>query len=308
MPPTLLNPVFSESTRIARRRPAAVTSKRHRSRSPEQQRKKGHKPTKIAALKRDGSNYPLWHVRIGAALRFLDIPSNAENLDATRDQLAIDLLLDSVEDDLVQYVSPAGHHATAFEVLQVFSNMFSQANESHHASLTAQLWTLSQKQGEDIQSYSSRASALQNQLLRSGGSFSAENFLQCFERGVAAEFKLTVRLLRQGPPSRVNFPCLLGDLLAEEASIELEAARLKKNFHGVAGAIVDKPAGKPAWKLAKPGAPPAAKAPRGPDNPNCWNCNGKGHTSKDCPEPRVRPWPHAPEGFTHKRAAKPAAA
>ncbi len=82
-----------------------VQQVRNRSPSPDAKRSKGHKPTRLAPLKRDGLNYTTWLVKIGAAMRFLGLPANAENLDPARDQLAIDLLLDSVEEELLQFVS-----------------------------------------------------------------------------------------------------------------------------------------------------------------------------------------------------------
>ncbi len=282
-------PAVSPPSGTVRTQP--VQQARIRSVSPEAKRHRGHKPMRLVPLQRHGFNYPMWRLKIGAALRYAGLPEDADNLDRERDQLAIDLLSDSVEDDLVQFIIPVGCRVTAFEVLAVFHDMFGRANEATHASLTAQLWTLCQKPGETIHTYSTRACALHHLLLSSAGTFAEKDFLQCFERGVTADFRLTVRFFRQGPEARLRYPCLLGDLLAEEASMELEAGRLNRNF---AGAVTEP--GKKPWRASKPAAAPP------PPNPAllCWNCGKLGHGSNKCPLPRVRPWPYAPADFVHK--------
>lgn len=288
---------------------------RRRSPSPDPKRRKGHKPLQALRLKPDGSNWDIWIVRLLAAFRFNNLSGESEILDPSSDQLARDILLDCVDDALVKYVCPRNQHITAFMVLTKFRDMFAMEHSSYQATLISKLWTLAQSPGEAVQEYGTRAMTLLSKLENANGDFPAETFLLCFGRGLSSPFKMTFKFLQQGSPARMKYQCLLGDLLAEEASIEHEAA-LQKNqgFHGAAGAVTE--AARKPWRANnKPGAPGAAgRVPR-EQNPNCWNCNQPGHVSKTCPQPQVRPWPFQPATFTHKNqgrlgapAAKPPAA
>jgi hypothetical protein len=261
-------------------------------------------------LKSDGSNYAVWQIKTAAALRFVGISSTGEDIKPALNQIGIDLLIDSVDNVLLQHVVPPGPTISVFAVLQQFESMFGKSNESFHAELISSLWTLKQLPGEGIQAYSSRSSTIHDKLVRSGGVFPSDVFLQCFERGLLEVYNMTIRLLHVNP-ARATFSCLLGELLAEEARLRHQHGLHGGQVPGMAGALAETPR---RWQQAKGGGAPAARNSSA-GNPNCWNCNKAGHASKDCPEPPVRPWKYAPEGFKHKplraaggaAAAKPAA-
>jgi hypothetical protein len=250
-------------------------------------------------LKNDGSNFTVWHSKIKAAMRNVDLQTDAEILDPVKDQLGLDILVDVVEDALIKFVDPPpGVSVSTFKVLQEFRAQFGQTNKAFHGTLISQLWQLAQKPGESIQDYGSRSSALLDQLLRSGGDFPSSTFLECFGRGLSEQYELVFTFLEQGSAARQTYSCLMGDLLAAEAKLGHKASLKQQQFHGAAGAVTE--TRKRPWKAnPKPAAAPPARAPR-EQNPNCWNCNQPGHSSKDCPQPQVRPWPFVPAGFVHK--------
>jgi hypothetical protein len=289
-----------------RARAPSVRKERSRSPSPASKKHKGHKPVNVEKLKGDGANYDIWLLKIGAALRFAELSFDSEILNPVKDQLGRDILLDAVDNSLAKVVYPKGRPSTTFKVLETFRQMFGMENASYHATIISQLWTLAQQPGEDVQSYGTRASALLDKLERAGGDFSPATFLQCFSRGVAAPFKLTVRFLQQGPSSRHSYHCLMGDLLAEEASISHEASLHKQQLYGAAGAVTE--TGKREWRpSSKAATTPGGRGHRD-HNPNCWNCNQPGHSSRGCLQPQVRPWPFAPAGYVpRKRIPRPAA-
>jgi hypothetical protein len=254
----------------------------------------------------------VWQIKTAAALRFVGISSTGEDIKPALNQIGIDLLIDSVDNVLLQHVVPPGPTISVFAVLQQFENLFGKSNESFHAELISSLWTLKQLPGEGIQAYSSRSSTIHDKLVRSGGVFPSDVFLQCFERGVLEVYSLTIKLFHMGP-ARANFSCLLGELLAEEARLKHQHGLHGGQVLGVASALAETSAKK--WQQNKNAAGATTVKTHSAGNPNCWNCNKAGHASKDCPEPPVRPWKYAPEGFKHKplraaggaAAAKPAA-
>jgi hypothetical protein len=300
-------PSTKVTRRIGNKRPA-----RDLSTSPKL-RRKGHKPVRLQALKFDGSNYAVWQIKIQAAFRYVGVSLAAEGGTSASDQLGIDLLTDSVEDGLLPHVVPPGPSISPFAVLQQFQGMFGKANESFHSELIASLWSLKQLPAEGVQTYMSRSTAIHDQLVRTGGVFPSEIFLQCFERGLLEVYCLTVKFLHNGPPARINFSCLLGDLLAEEARLHHHQGLQHGQFQGVAGAVTE-PGSRRQWAQSKAGAgAPATKNSKAGNR--CWNCNKEGHKTDTCPEPIVKPWRHVPAGFRHRgtkvagdaAAAKPAA-
>lgn len=302
MPPYLNNPVFSESLK----RPV-----RDRSLSPPPRQRKGHKPVRTQPLKFDGSNYGVWSIKNAAQMRYAGISATEEEISPELNQIGLDLLIDSVEDGLLQHVQPPGPPISIYVVLQHFQEMFGKSNSSFHADLVQQLWTLRQLPAEGINAYSGRSCAIHDQLVRSGGAFPPETFLQCFERGLQEVYHMTCRFLHVYP-ARATFSNLLGELLAEEARLQLQHGLHGGQVPGMAGAVAETSSKK--WQLAKGAAGAAAAKNSSPGN-KCWNCNKEGHKTDTCPDPVVKPWRHVPAGFRHAgrrgagntAAAKPAA-
>jgi hypothetical protein len=315
--------------------------------APAGKRPRGHKPTSQTKLKSDGSNYAIWLLKLRAAFRYAGIehvlqdpPRHCKHPREER-QLALDILLDLVEDALASKVVRPGSLDKSPDpkaVLDKLHQTFGTACATMHSTLRASIQVLKQGSTESVSAYMLRAEDLFDRLKTAGGHMSTKTFLQALKEGVLPCFNLTVRFFEREP--RQTVALLSGALQAEEnsmarqkelrgtapdTSLALQDIAMPEALRRTLSTLlaVTEGGGSQKWK-AKSTYTSASEAKRHQEaltrhakqkaeDPEryaalealstCFNCGAKGHRLINCTKPIVKPYK-----FGNNAQPKPAAA
>jgi hypothetical protein len=254
---------------------------------------RGHKPVNATRLKADGSNYSIWLLKVQAAFRYYRLEHVLERAPHGRShspidvQLGLDILLDMVDDSLASKVVPAGGKAYAIsprKVLNKFHDAYGMSNTAMHSMIWSSLMELKQAPKEGIRVYIQRADELYNQLKTSGGRMSSKTYLQCLKEGVQDNFQLTVRLFEMSKTQSIA--TLTGALLAEECRAARQQT-LKDKVDTNVAMVMTSNGGSHKWAARTAAVGAQQKSTK---QKLCWNCGVTGHTVRECPKPRIKPF------------------
>ena len=285
------------------------SGRRHRSsayeRSPSPKRHKGHKPAQPTVLKGDGSNYPIWLLRIKIDFRHagiehvLDKPRRGEEYSPRHLQHGMDILLDRVEDSLgFQVVKPHKSKAiTPYKVMKELHQLFGQGNTAMHSILRAEMMGLKQAADEKVTPYFQRGEKIYGNLKLAGGRMSSKTFLQCLKEGVLDKFSITIELFEM---RKEQTAAILRSLLqAQECKLaRREGLRGDHTAPQQAAMVVNNHGDTQQWTHWREPNGAAAKPV------TCWNCGGQGHRVKECSKPIIKPLKFKPADFQYRSFSK----
>jgi hypothetical protein len=244
-------------------------------------------------------------------------------------QLALDILLDLVEDALASKVVRPGSLDKSPDpkaVLDKLHQTFGTACATMHSTLRASIQVLKQGSTESVSAYMLRAEELYDKLKTAGGHMSSKTFLQAIKEGVLPCFNLTVRFFEREPKQTVAL--LSGALQAEENSmarqkelrgaasdttLALQDVSLPEDLRRALNSLLAVTEGGAKPTTAKWTAKPspaadnrrrdqaaARHAKQKAEDPEkyallesmstCFNCGVKGHRAFNCKQPHVKPY------------------
>jgi hypothetical protein len=244
-------------------------------------------------------------------------------------QVALDTLLDLVDDALASKVVPPGSldkSPNPKAVLDKLQQAFGTSCATMHSMLRSSIQALKQNPGESVSAYMLRSEDLFDRLRTAGGSMSSKTFLQALKEGVLPQFRLTVKLFERDAKQTVAL--LSGALQAEENSLARQETLRGPASNSAVGNVtlalqhIDMPddlrrslntvlavtngGGSQKW-TPKPSAPGANKQNHAARHEQmkmkdparyaaleaastCFNCGVTGHRAFNCKAPQVKPY------------------